>query len=277
MVQEKEREAVFGGPESGGEKGRKRAPLVSVIMPAYRCAGTIDTAIVSVLEQEVELELIVINDQSPDQLDQVMAGYGGDSRVRYVKNEKNLGAAGSRNRGVRMARGKYIAFLDADDWWEPGKLAAQIALMEKKKVVLCSTGRELVTPEGQPTGRVIGVKEEITYRDLLRHNCINCSSVVLQTEVAREFPMEHEDSHEDYILWLRILKKYGRAAAIDEPLLKYRLTAKGKSGSKLKSAKMTYRAYRYAGFGRGKALLCFLAYAMNGVWKYGRAYLGRGH
>ncbi len=264
------------GPRGTGG-GREEIPLVSVIMPAFRCAGTIDAAIASVLDQEVALELIVINDQSPDCLDEVMERYSDDPRVCYVKNERNLGAANTRNQGVRMARGEYVAFLDADDWWAPGKLKAQIDRMEEKRVVLCSTGRELVTPEGQLTGRVIGVKEEITYRDLLRHNCVNCSSVLLRAEVAREFPMEHEDSHEDYILWLRILKKYGKAAAINEPLLKYRLTAKGKSGSKLKSAKMTYRAYRYAGFGRGKALLCFLAYAWNGVWKYGRAYLKRGN
>lgn len=247
--------------------------MVSVIMPAYNCAGTIGTAIASVLAQQVPLELIVLNDCSPDELDAVMEQYRKDPRVRYVKNETNLGASGSRNRGVRLARGSYTAFLDADDWWDAGKLERQLAVLKKEQVVLCSTGRELVTAKGERTGRVIGVPERITYRMLLRHNCINCSSVLLRTEVAREFPMDHEDSHEDYIMWLRILKKYGRAAAIDEPLLKYRLSAGGKSGSKLNSARMTYRVYRYVGFGRLKSAACFAMYAANGVWKYARAYL----
>ena len=132
----------------------------------------------------------------------------------------------------------------------------------------------MVTPEGKLTGRIIGVREQITYRSLLLHNCINCSSVLMKTEVAREFPMEHEDSHEDYIMWLRVLKKYKRAAAVNEPLLKYRLTTRGKSGNKLQSAKMTYRAYRYAGFGRIPALFWFCAYAVNGVLKYAKAYTG---
>ncbi len=246
---------------------------VSVIMPAYQCEKTIRQAIDSALAQEVPLELIVVNDQSPDDLDTVMTRYASDERVRYIKNTKNLGAAASRNLGVELARGGYVAFLDADDWWAEGKLARQLAALEQTKSVLCSTGRELVTPEGQLTGRVIGVREKITYRSLLLHNCINCSSVLVRTEVAREFPMQHEDSHEDYITWLGILKKYGHAVAINEPLLKYRLSSGGKSGDKLKSARMTYWAYRYAGFGPLSAAGLFCAYAVNGVLKYARAYL----
>ena len=249
-------------------------PLVSVIMPAYRCAATIEKAIDSALAQEVSLEILVLNDQSPDDLDQVMERYQNQPAVRYLKNERNLGAAATRNRCVQLARGAYTAFLDSDDWWEAGKLKKQLELMQREQVVLCSTGRELVTPEGRLTGRIIGVREQITYRSLLLHNCINCSSVLMKTEVAREFPMEHEDSHEDYIMWLRVLKKYKRAAAVNEPLLKYRLTTKGKSGNKLQSAKMTYRAYRYAGFGRSSALFWFCAYAVNGVFKYAKAYTG---
>ncbi|MDY3250566.1 MAG: glycosyltransferase family 2 protein [Candidatus Choladocola sp.] len=248
-------------------------PLVSVIIPAYRCAETIQKAVDSALAQEVPLEVIVLNDRSPDDLDRVMEQYRDMIQVRYLVNENNMGAAASRNRGVELARGKYTAFLDADDWWEKDKLKIQMKRMQEKNAVLCSTGRELVTPDGICTGRVIGVREEITYRSLLLHNCINCSSVVLLTEVARQFPMEHEDSHEDYITWLRILKKYGRAVGVDRPLLKYRLTAKGKSGSKMKSAAMTFRAYRYAGFSVPVSCFLFCAYAINGVYKYARAYM----
>lgn len=248
-------------------------PLVSVVMPAYKCADTIKKAIDSVLIQDVSLELIVINNGSPDNLDQIMEQYASDERVIYTKNEVNLGASGARNKGVRMARGKYTAFLDSDDWWEKGKLKKQLELLEKEQAVLCSTARELVTPQGKLTGRIIGVREQITYRSLLLHNCINCSSVVLLTRVALEFPMQHEDSHEDYIMWLSVLKKYGRAVAINEPLLKYRLSAKGKSGSKFKSASMTFKVYRYCGLGLVTSCFWFCAYAVNGVWKYAKAYL----
>ena len=149
--------------------------------------------------------------------------------VFFLKNEQHLGASGSRNRGAAMAKGEYVAFLDADDWWADGKLKKQLALMEKRL-------RPFLHCKGtgdagwKQTGKVIPVTENITYRQMLHQNWINCSSVVLRTEVARDFPMEHEDSHEDYITWLKILKKYGTACAVNEPLLKYRLTSTGKSG-----------------------------------------------
>lgn len=84
--------------------------------------------------------------------------------------------------------------------------------------------------------------------------------------------MEHEDSHEDYITWLKILRQYGFAVGVNEPLLKYRLSTTGKSGNKIQSAKMTFRVYRYLGFGIAKSLLCFLSYAIHGTAKYLRSY-----
>ena len=242
--------------------------LVSVVMPAYNCAKSIGASIESVLCQEVPLELIVVNDRSPDDLDAAMAPYLADERVVYVTNEKNMGAAMSRNRAMEMARGKYIAFLDSDDIWLPGKLERQLDILEESGSVLCCTARALMTPEGIDDGRVLPVAEVITYKDLLRHNSIACSSVVIRTEAAREFPMGHEDSHEDYIMWLQVLRKYGDARGINEPLLRYRLSNTGKSGSKLHSAKMTFMVYRYMGFSLPKSLLCFASYAINGVKKY---------
>lgn len=243
-------------------------PLVSVIIPAYNCAHYITKAIDSALNQQISLEVIVLNDCSPDALDQVMERYQDYSCVRYVKNEQNMGVAQTRNRGVSLAQGEYVAFLDGDDYWEEGKLEKQLQLIRETNTVLCSTARELMDVDGNLTGHVIPVKTCITYQELLKHNSINCSSVLIKTEVAREFPMHHEDSHEDYIMWLEILKKYGKACAVNEPLLKYRLSNQGKSGSKWKSAKMTFKVYRYMGFGMVKSVICFCSYALHGIYKY---------
>lgn len=245
-----------------------REPLISVVIPAYNCADVIGSAIDSALAQNVTLEILVLDDGSSDELEAVMAGYEGNEAVRFAKNEINLGAAATRNRGVSLARGKYVAFLDADDYWTEDKLSRQLARMEQTGCVLCCTARELMTPEGELTGKVIPVKEQISYRELLKHNSINCSSVLILTEVAREFPMHHDDSHEDYIMWLEVLRKYGFACGINEPLLKYRLSNSGKSGNKLHSAKMTYKVYRYMGFGVLKSMACFCSYAFHGVKKY---------
>lgn len=250
-------------------------PLVSVVIPAYNCAESIAGAVNSALNQNVPLEVIVLNDCSPDNLDEAMSSYAENQAVRYVKNAQNMGAAGSRNRGVELAKGSYIAFLDSDDLWRDGKLSQQLMLLESTGTVLCCTARELMTPDGKCTGRVIPVKEEITYRDLLKHNSINCSSVLIRREAALEFPMEHEDSHEDYITWLKVLRKYGRAVGINEPLLLYRLSNTGKSGNKLKSAGMTFLAYRYMGFSLPKSLGCFCSYALHGAGKYLGSFIKR--
>ena len=243
-------------------------PIVSVVIPAYNCAATIGHSIDSALAQDVPLEIIVVSDCSPQSLDEVMERYRDHSQVIFLENETNLGAAQSRNRGVAAAKGKYVAFLDADDYWTEGKLSRQIAAMERTGAVMSCTARELMTPEGELTGRIIPVKETITYRELLKHNSVSCSSVVIETGVAREFPMHHDDSHEDYIMWLEVLRKYGRAVGINEPMLKYRLSNTGKSGNKLHSARMTFQVYRYMGFGYLKSLGCFCSYAFHGVKKY---------
>ena len=244
-------------------------PLVSVIIPVYSGSRYLPRAIDSALRQDVPGEIIVINDASPEDVDSVIAPYLDRGEVIYLKNAQNMGAAESRNRGVGHARGKYVAFLDADDYWEPQKLRKQLAALEKTGYVLCATGRELILPDGSSTGRVISAPETITYRDLLKHNCISCSSVVIRTEVAREFPMHHaHDSHEDYIMWLEVLRKYGFACGINQPLLKYTVSTQGKSGTKLKSAAMTYRVYQYMGFSPVQSALCFCSYALHGVWKH---------
>lgn len=243
-------------------------PKVSVIMPVYNGEAYIRQAVESVFAQEVPLELLVIDDGSTDGTEKCLQEYQSREDFHYMKNERNLGAAGSRNRGVLAAKAPFVAFLDADDWWETGKLRAQLAALERTGAVLCSTGRELMRPDGSTTGKYIPVKEKVTYRELLKHNSINCSSVVVKREAMLAYPMEHDDSHEDYITWLKILKTYGAAVGLDRPYLKYRLSEGGKSRNKLKSAKMTYQVYRYVGYGPLKSACFFLSYAVHGFWKY---------
>lgn len=242
--------------------------LVSVVMPTYNCEQYIGTAIQSVLNQAVPLELIVIDDHSGDGTARVVGEFCQDSRVIYVYNEENLGVAQSRNIGMQMAKGKYIAFLDADDYWAENKLARQTALMEEKQAVLSSTGRELMDKEGHLSGRMIGIKPVISYKELLKGNVMNTSGVMVLTQVARRYPMEQEQLHEDYIMWLSILKDYDVAYGIDEPLLKYRVMKGTKSANKVKSAVMTFGVYRYMGLNVFQALYYFCFYAVRGIKKY---------
>jgi len=125
-----------------------------------------------------------------------------------------------------------------------------------------------MNPDGTFTGKYIPVKSRLDYHELLKHNSINCSSVLILRGVALEFPMEHDDSHEDYITWLKVVRKYGHATGINKPYLKYRLSQGGKSRNKAKSAIMTYQVYRYVGYGPLRSACFFLSYALHGIWKY---------
>ncbi len=242
--------------------------MVSVIMPAYNCDKYIGDAIASVLIQSVPLELIVIDDNSGDGTADRIKSFLQDERVIYVRNQRNLGVAESRNKGIEMARGKYIAFLDADDYWTEDKLLKQTALMEEQQAVLSSTGRELMDKEGNLSGKIIGIKERISYKELLKGNVLNTSGVMVLTQVAKRYPMEQEQLHEDYIMWLSILKDYDAAYGIDEPLLKYRVMKGSKSANKLKSAMMTFGVYRHMGLNIVQSVYYFCFYAVRGFLKY---------
>ena len=169
---------------------------------------------------------------------------------------------------MKIVNTTYIAFLDADDWWVPDKIEKQLNKIREVNCVMCSTGRELVSSAGESLGKYIGVNDEITYNMLLKTNSIACSSVLILTEVAKEFYMVHDELHEDYIMWLRVLKKYGICCGVDEPLLKSRMSEGGKSRNKVKSAKMQWGVYRFLGVGTFKSLYYMVNYVINGIRKY---------
>ncbi|MBP3542706.1 MAG: glycosyltransferase family 2 protein [Lachnospiraceae bacterium] len=245
-------------------KGKK----VSVVMPAYNCAAYIEQAVQSVQKQQVDWELIIVDDASTDMTETVVKSYLADERIQYYRNKQNMGVSYSRNLGVSKAAGKYVAYLDADDWWEEDKLEKQVALMEEKQAVLCYTGRELFRDDGTALKKQLHVKETVSYTELLRGNVIACSSVLMKREAAQEFPMSHDEYHEDYMTWLLCLKKYGQACGIDEPLLCYRLSQEGKSRNRIKSAYMTYGMHRLMGKNAVQALYYTGCHLINAVRKY---------
>ena len=242
--------------------------MVSVVMPAYNCQKYIQTAIKSVLDQSVDLELIIVEDRSTDDTLKKINSFLPDERIILIQNKCNLGVAASRNIGVNKASGKYIAFLDSDDYWTDDKLEKQLKIMENNNAVLSSTGRQIMDESGKLTDRYIGIPEKVTYKMLLRGNVLNTSGVMIRTDMAKKYPMTQEHLHEDYITWLSVLKEGYVAFGINEPLLKYRLMQGSKSGNKIKSAAMTFGVYRYMGYNIFKSLYYFLCYAINGVRKY---------
>jgi teichuronic acid biosynthesis glycosyltransferase TuaG len=244
--------------------------LVSVVIPIYNCSEFIEQAIESVINQGINFEIIAVEDPSNNSSKDIIHHYMKSYNITYVENSKRMGPAKNRNIAISKATGDYIAFLDADDWWRDEKISKQLSLIQEKGVQLVYTGRELVHHNGTSTGRVMQAPTVVTFKQLLKGNVISCSSVLMQTKVAREFPQHSDEYHEDYIMWLEILRKYGEAYGINEPLLMSRLSIGGKSRSKRKSAMMTLGSYKVMGIGFLKRYYYFICYALNGVKKYYR-------
>ena len=245
-------------------------PKVSIITPAHNAEKFLGDAVGSVLRQTYKnWEMFIIDDGSTDDTFACAKNFAtGDSRIRAIKNEQNLGVAATRNRGVEMANGEYIAFLDADDVWCEDKLERQLNCLKKTESDLVYTGARCISDSGEFLDKVFKVPTNIDYASLLRGNDIVCSSVLIKTERIRCFPMQRSDLHEDYICWLSILKEGHIACGINEPLVLYRLTENSKSRSKFKSARMTWEVYKLMSIPLLKRSLYFVAYTAHGIRRY---------
>ena len=248
---------------------------VSIVMPAYNAAATIGQSIDSVLAQTFsDWELLVIDDCSGDGTADIVKEYSArDGRVILFQNVGNQGVSAARNQGVARARGDWIAFLDSDDLWTPDKLDRQVRLIRERKDAgrkpdLIFTGSAFISGSGKKLGYRLEVPEEITYRELLKQNLISCSSVLVRRELMLRYPMKRDDMHEDYAVWLQILKNGGRAYGINQPLLIYRMSETSKSGNKKKAAFMTYKVYRFMGLNLVQSIYYFCWYAYRNLKKY---------
>lgn len=244
--------------------------LISVIMPAYNAEKYIETAINSVIDQSYkEWEIIVIDDCSTDNTCKIVQGID-DVRIRYIRNSVNLGAAESRNAGIRKAQGEWIAFLDSDDCWEKDKLSIQMEYAERFNAEFVFTGSAFMDEEGNLSSSVLSVPERVGYEKLLYQNVISCSSVLIKKWLMEKYPMHgSKDVHEDFLTWLIILKENNiEAVGINEPLLVYRVRRGSKSGNKLKAAVMTFRVYRNIGLSIPVAFYYWVWYVWKSIGKY---------
>ena len=246
--------------------------LISVVMPACNAEQTIGQAIESVLDQTHKpLELIIVDDGSTDDTLSLAAEYAErDKRIRILENETNCGVSYSRNHGVEAANAEWIAFLDSDDMWTPQKLEKQCAeISANPSCPLFYTGSAFMDEYSEQYSFILSVPEQLTYNSLLKQNLIYCSSVLVKKAALLKYPMMSLPMiHEDFAVWLNILKDEPCAVGIDEPLLVYRLSRNSKSGNKLRAAVMQWRTYRAVGIGRFKAIPYFISYAWRNVKKY---------
>ena len=244
--------------------------LISIIMAAYNAEKTIEKAINSVLNQTYpNFELLVVNDCSKDRTVELVRNIAEkDSRVRLISNVKNSGVSYTRKHGLEEAQGSWIAILDSDDAWAPEKLEKQIALQKKMNADLLFTGSAFMDSDGQSIDWYLHAPAEVTYRQLLKQNVLSNSSALVRKELYTKHYAIGDGMHEDFAIWLSILKEGRKAYGVDEPLLIYRIAKSSKSGNKVKAAKMNWNTYRYVGLNPLAAFYYECWYAVKGLLKY---------
>jgi len=245
-------------------------------MPAYNAEKTIASSIGSVISQTFgNWELIVVNDASTDTTAQIVNAHAeNDLRIHLYANEKNMGIAKSRNFGVLRAKYQWIAFLDSDDCWHESKLQKQLDFIEKTSAKISYTGTVYINEANIKSDYVLQAKKDLTYRDLLIANLMSCSSVIVCRDLLLRYPFPEGELHEDYVVWLQILKEVEYAYGLDEPLLLYRMSSSSKSANRVRSAKMILNAYNKVGYGSVVAVLLTLRYALHSISKRSKIKLG---
>jgi hypothetical protein len=231
--------------------------IVSIITPSYNSEKFIRDTMESVLFQTYKnWEMIIVDDVSPDNSNEIIEKYSKkDSRIKLIKLEKNSGPAVARNRAIQEAKGRYIAFLDADDLWKPEKLEKQIKFMEEKNCALSYSTYETMSEEGVLQNKYINPPLKISYKDLLKSNYIGCLTAIYDIQKIGKVYMPNISKRQDYGLWLKILRKTNFAYGMDESLAVYRIRSNSVSSNKFKLLKFNYKLFKeHEGFSTLKSL-----------------------
>ena len=216
--------------------------LVSVIMPSYNTADYIGDSIRSVLAQTYKnWELLIVDDCSKDNTDEVVASFA-DARIRYLKNERNSGAALSRNRALREAKGRWIAFLDSDDMWDAQKLERQLAFMEEHGYAFTFTDYRI-----KKDGRLLPYRytapDVVDKRKMYDYCYFFTGTVMYDAGVVGLIQIEDLKKNNDYAMWLQAVEKT-KCYRFPECLAIYVKHGDSiSSGSKLKLIKWHYRLF----------------------------------
>ncbi len=243
--------------------------LVSVVMPTFNSVEYMNESISSVLSQSYSnIELIIIDDCSTDGTQEALIEWQSkDARIQFFSLDSNSGAAIARNKAIEKARGRYIAFLDSDDFWKEEKLKIQISQMEKERISFSyTTYRVRNVTSGDEATR--DAPNFVDYHALLKNNVIGCSTVILDIELLgkKYFPLIRK--RQDFALWLSILKEGIIAKKAGDELTIYNVRSDSLSSNKINSSIYTWRVYREVEkLPLPKAIYYFLNYAFFGILK----------
>jgi glycosyltransferase involved in cell wall biosynthesis len=219
--------------------------LVSIITPSYNSEKFISKTIKSVLAQTYKKwEMIIVDDTSSDNSNEIIEAFvRNDKRIKLFKLKKNSGPAVTRNVAIQEAKGKYIAFLDADDLWKPNKLEDQIAFMKKNNIAFTYSSYNTIDEEGKSLDKIINPPVSLTYNDMLKENLIGCLTAIYDVDkIGKQF-MPLIRKRQDYGLWLSILKNIPKAYKAPGVLAKYRVLNQSISSNKVGLLKYNFELF----------------------------------
>ncbi|MCS6987499.1 MAG: glycosyltransferase [Sphingomonadaceae bacterium] len=239
-------------------------------MPAWNRADTIAQAIASALAQTYpHLEVVVVDDASTDATREVVRRIAAaDPRVRLIALGRNGGCAVARTVALDAARGRYVAFLDADDLWLAHKIERQIDALRRCDAAICFGGYRRFRSDPERAGPLVAVPRSVTYRELLRSNVIGTLTCVVDRARTGRFAMVRT-GHDDYATWLSLLRPGRWAVGIRDDLARYRLTPGSLSSVKLRSWGQTWDIYRRCErIAFWNAIGLFLSNGVSGLLKH---------
>ena len=244
--------------------------LISIVCPARNAADYLPRAIQSVLDQSADnWELLIIDDGSSDETHSIAEAFeSGDSRIFLIRNEISIGVQAARNAGLEAAKGRWVAFLDADDEWVPQKLEKTIFFAGKNRSPLTFTGYRAMDEHGSRLGSPISVPRRVSYQELLTLNVIVTSSVIVDRELTGDIKMRGVAAS-DFACWLEILRSQVYAYGLSEDLVRYRLTPGSLSRRKVRVPGKIWRIYREVEMlSFSHSLRCLIVYLSRSGRKY---------
>ncbi|WP_268123045.1 glycosyltransferase family 2 protein [Roseivirga pacifica] len=249
----------------------RNSELVSIVTANYNSEKYIKQLYDSLLSQKyVNWEWLVIDDCSNDASPLMITAFmASDSRVKLFRNDKNKGPAHSRNKGIRKAKGRYVTFIDSDDFWEDDFLSESISIMEKNKYFLVfSSYKRFIEEEDRYMSPFI-VPDKVDYKELLKTCSISCLTAVYDAGHFGLRQMPEIAKRQDYGFWLNLLKDVDYAYGIKRTLATYRIRKSSVSRNKVKAMYYVWVLFRKVEkINFFKSLYYFIVYSVNGYLKY---------
>ena len=243
---------------------------VSIIMPYYRKKKFFSKSIKSILDQSYKnFEIIIIYDDiNLDELNYLKIFKKKYKNIKILINRFNLGAGISRNRFIKIASGKYIAFCDCDDLWKKKKLENQIKFMEKNKLEFSFTSYDIIDEKGKFLKKRKIIKK-LNFKKLLRHCYIGLSTVILSKKlITKSCRFPNLKTKEDFTLWLKLAKKRVRMEGLNQSLSIWRKSNNSLSSSNYQKIKDGYFVYRNElKYGVIKSFCYLLVLSINSILK----------